>query len=115
MEQRRTMLAIILCFGILLAWQKFVVEPHVAQQQQQASEQPPSAANPAAPSTSAVTGATPAVPPTTPKRPSQSLPLETSIGQALVGDGGRFFTDWTLKGYQKGLSVNTEWPSIWIR
>src|SRR5436305_1804287 len=106
---RRTLLAIALCFGVFVAWQKFYIEPHtlntsvtqnsgaqaLQQQAPSTSEATPSTApqNIIAPSTQ--TPGTPA------RHAPQSKILHTATGDAVIGDNGRFFTAWTLKNYKK--------------
>ncbi len=101
---RRTVLAVVLCFLILLGWQKFYVEPRmptqatsqVAQIAQQSPEQP---------ATKNAQGATTPAPATpTEKRPSQTLSLQGPNGQITLDDGGSFISDWILKDYKQGMS-----------
>src|SRR5690349_19102346 len=111
---RKTLLAISLCFLIYLGWQKLYLQPY-----QTSTTQTLTVQNPSAPpsenlsqhlnttagdqtklsQSSAVQQKAPSA-----KRPAQRLALQTSLGEAILGDDGRFFADWTLKGYKLGIS-----------
>jgi YidC/Oxa1 family membrane protein insertase len=101
---RRTLLAIALCFGIFALWQKLYLEPRVpapgAQTQvqtQTAQQQAPTAQTfPAA-----------AAPPALRSKEPKSVPVATGIGVAEAGNGTRFFTGWNLKGYRLGTSQDS--------
>jgi YidC/Oxa1 family membrane protein insertase len=110
---RRTVLAISICFVIYLGWQKFYLEPRLPQQQtQQVLSQQPIAGSAPAQNGGAVTSAMQAAdlsssaPPTTP-RSSQTLLLPSGTGDAMVGDSSKFFADWKLKNYRQGLGSET--------
>ncbi len=100
---RRTLLAIGLCFGILFAWQKFYMEPQEAHLRAQAQQQPTSGQTQ---QDEPVTQPQ-ASPPPRPAHPSQSLTLSTSTGPAILGDGNLAITNWTLNSYHVGLSTST--------
>ena len=106
---RRTLLAITLCFLIYMGWQKYYLEPrlpttNVSQITNQKPEQQPiTTTQNAAPEEEASAPA----PELTHKRPTQTLALETPTGQAAVGDGADIFADWSLKNYHEGVSNST--------
>jgi YidC/Oxa1 family membrane protein insertase len=103
---RRTTLAIVLCFAIYMGWQKLYLEPRIphppAQTQTTTSPavQPTQdlSANTQAVSQDSVTTITPT------KKPSQSLTLQTGTGDSEIGDGSHLFKDWRLKSYRVGLA-----------
>jgi YidC/Oxa1 family membrane protein insertase len=123
---RRTVLAITLCFFIYLGWQKFYLEPRMphgeqtsAQTQQtlqssQSSGQT-SVQNSGAALQSQGSSATNSSAPAsdTAHHPSQTLQLATGTGEAIVGDSSQLFLDWKLKNYHQGLSNET--PAIDLR
>jgi len=113
---RRTLLAIILCFGIFLAWQKLYIEPHMPKQVAQVTEtttetQTQSPTNKAAPSAATTTSqATAQIPSSSTqkaKRPAQTETIVTGTGEAVLGDSGKIVHAWNLKDYYQGLSVDT--------
>lgn len=101
---RRTLLAITLCFGIYVAWQKLYLEPRTSQPPaaQQAQRQAPSTQ----PRSEALhQGPAQAVPPAAAeKRPEVTVALPSATGEALVGDSGKFLKGWRLKAYRQKLA-----------
>jgi len=87
-----------------MGWQKLYLEPKMAQQTatsvatQTASPQAPAAPNPTQSNQTQITT------PSTPSRPHESKPVQVGTGTALVGDGNRIFTGWSLKSYKLGIS-----------
>jgi YidC/Oxa1 family membrane protein insertase len=120
---RRTLLAIILCFVIYMGWQKFYLEPRMPHQTISQSTGASVGSATSSTSTTSNTAGTPAsspnlggansnqasiaTPATQTKTPSQTLTLESGTGQAVIGDGADIFKDWRLKGYHLGLSQET--------
>jgi YidC/Oxa1 family membrane protein insertase len=101
---RRTLLAITLCFLIFLGWQKFYLEPrHQAAQQQQALTAPPAQA-PQSAQPPATDAASAQAAPSAPAAATRTERLATGTGDALIGDGARFFAGWTLKSYKLGIA-----------
>ena len=100
---RKTLLAISLCFLIYAGWQKYYIEPRMPQAMQQVY--PPTQMTGMQPSQqlypaqSGVISSSNSAP-----RPSQTRSLETKIGQAVIGDGWDMFVGWTLKSYKTALS-----------
>jgi len=104
---RRTVLAIVLCFLIYMGWQKFYVEPHVATQTTTA---PATTQTSGAPTTggSTVGAGKPAAPSeAVPTVAAQTLALATSTGDAVIGNGAQFLETWNLKGYTLGMGKET--------
>ncbi len=121
---KRTGLAIALCFLIYLGWQKLYLEPRIphttetsAQQAPGTPEQVASApqtppANTAPPTLSKTTTQIAAAAPTV-TRAEQTLPLKTSLADVTIGNGSLFFQDWQLRDYHQGISTDT--PEINLR
>jgi YidC/Oxa1 family membrane protein insertase len=117
MIDRRTLLAISLCFGIFLGWQKLYIEPQLAAKQaaQQALAAQATVASTAstAASTAASSAATAAEASGKAQevalahKPAETLPVSSGIADAKVGDAGEFLVDWTSRAYHQGLSVDT--------
>lgn len=107
---RRTLLAITLCFFIFYAWQKFYIEPRVAptlapQGQDTPGAVPQVSTNPAPQGSASSLGS--------PKTPSSSTPQKTSseerhlptgTGEAILSNGNKLITGWSLKSYRLGLA-----------
>lgn len=98
---RRTLLAIGLCFLIFMGWQKFYIEPRL-----------PKATTAVATNTtntapSAMTAASDsAAQPVKPQPPTEvkSYTLLTGTGSAFAGNGGKFFTGWQLSQFRQSLA-----------
>lgn len=106
---RRTWLAVVLCFVIAFAWQKFYIEPRMPAQysapagntaapQVQSAAPPQQQIQPQSPTAKAVT------PPSRSKVEAQTRAIKTETGDAVVSSGRKFFTGWNLKSYRLGLS-----------
>jgi YidC/Oxa1 family membrane protein insertase len=113
---RRTTLAIILCFVIYMGWQKFYLEPRMPHQTASQSVGQSTNTGSATSNTTATTSSSGdtnsnqssiATPVTQAKMPSQTLTLSTGTGQVVVGDGAEIFKDWRLKDYRLGLAQDT--------
>ena len=85
---RKTLLAIVLCFGIYLSWQKLYVEPRLPA---------PEILTPASPPTTPVASQIQA---TTHATATAYLPISIGSGEAVVTNGSYFFQRWTLKNYK---------------
>jgi len=78
---RKTLIAVALCFLIFVTWDRLVLQPRLSQ---------------VTPPTTQVQSA-PITPPEEPK--ANSLAVRTALGEAFLGDRGAFFTDFRLKDY----------------
>lgn len=117
---RRTLLAISLCFGIFVAWQKLYIEPRFAHPT--AATQTVSGAAPVGtPASSAVSdpsvsgmgsksSATASSPASMPA--PQVEPVQLGSATVQVSNGSRVFTGWDLKTYRLGLAKETEAVSM---
>lgn len=99
---RKSLLAMALCFLIFMGWQKLYIEPRMPKPtegvvQSQALLPPGTkpVANDAPPAT---TTGTPAA------HPAETRVLPAEIGEAIIGDGNRAFVDWRLKSYKLDLA-----------
>lgn len=113
---RRSLLAISICFLIFVAWQKYYIEPRMPKPQAKqavqtapstgaTSQAPPAGSSASNPSLSAASPQDTATQ-VAPKNESVS----TQIGDAVVGNGNRFFTGWNLKSYK--LKVSPEAAAV---
>jgi len=95
---RKTILAMVLSFGVLLGWQKFYVEPRMqaAQTAQQASQ-----AVQAGPNTQGMSSVAPEQ--TIAPGPVQTLALSTATGTVKVSDRGQIFAAWDLNDYRESM------------
>lgn len=102
---RRTTLAIVLCFLIYMGWQKFYLEPRMPHQPTQTAQ----TAETTGTQTQAVTspGTPNTVAKAAPSRPSETVTLPTGTGDAVLNDSSGFFSGWKLKSYRLGLSSDT--------
>jgi YidC/Oxa1 family membrane protein insertase len=112
MIDRRTLLAITLCFGIFLAWQKLYIEPQMAAKQAVTQQAQTQSTTQTAQATAIAAGSgsdtkTLAAAPVSKLKPAQTLPLSSGIADAKIGDGGEFIADWTSRNYHQGLSTDT--------
>lgn len=111
---RRTLLAMLLCMGIFLGWQKFYIEPRMPKAGPVAEA--PATTAPGATTAVTQTGAAVGTPPTamisgsaTPGAPAaatilpESKLVQLASGTALVGNGSKIFTGWDLKSYKLGI------------
>ncbi len=108
---RKTLIAIILCMGIFLGWQKYYIEPRLPKTSETPSQTQTTAAAPAANSagvpTTIGTGATtasmqPAA--TQPARPAKTETIAAPTGDAILGDGAYLLKSWKLKEYREALA-----------
>ncbi|MBC7693002.1 MAG: membrane protein insertase YidC [Methylotenera sp.] len=121
---RRTLLAVALCFLIFMGWQKYYIEPRmphataVTQTAPQTGEaptatqavtagRPDTAQNAANISNPATLSTAPAVKSGTPAAPFESRSIKVSTGTALIGNGPKIFTGWDLTSYRLGLAPET--------
>jgi YidC/Oxa1 family membrane protein insertase len=111
---RRTLVAITLCFLIFLGWQKFYIEPRLPKA---APQQEVAVTADAKPAESVAGAATPKKPgkPTAPgKTDIAPETREVQLGAATVqvSNGSRIFTGWDLKTYRLGIAKETEAVSM---
>ncbi len=101
---RRTLLAIVLCFLIFLGWQKFYIEPNMPKQAPRPTAESVSPASPPqAQQTPPAQLAQPIKPPANqPAADAKSVGVSTGV--AKVGNGEKFFTGWDLRAYKLGIS-----------
>jgi YidC/Oxa1 family membrane protein insertase len=104
---RKTLLAMILCFLIFMGWQKFYIEPRMPKPNQAVLENS-SERNAGVP---AKTGAekaetVSAAPAKSPKQdaPLISKPVNVGTGVASVSNANGIFSDWSLKSYRLGIA-----------
>ena len=103
---RRTLLAVALCFFIFMGWQKLYVEPRL-----------PKTATTAAPTSSSELSSPAAMTPASAisggstHAPSLRAPvfqkLSSETGVVTLGDGNAVFSGWDLNNYRVGLSQTT--------
>lgn len=120
---RRTLLAMTLCFLIFLGWQKLFPQYYPNQathssaqslqvaQSQSTPSQASTQTNNTQSSQTASSGSTGAAQTiqkisgqSSQATAPQSIQVATSIGEASIGDAQSFFTGWRLKGYKQGIS-----------
>ncbi len=103
---RRTLLAITLCFLIYVGWQKYYLEPRLHTQTQEQGAETSSRSGEIARS-KATSETTLRLPPQSTahhSHPSKKITLSTETGESLINEEGPFFSNWTLKGYKLGIS-----------
>lgn len=115
---RRTLIAILLCFSIFMGWQKLYIEPrlatHVAPSSSGTVTQQSAPPTQEVPSAHA-TDATPFNLTTSSTRPPQVVTLKSQTGNITLTDTGRLIQDWTLNQYHEGLSDETPAISLpWV-
>lgn len=110
---RRTLLAITLCFLIFLGWQKFYLEPRMPQKPSPSAtavtttaQTQPTATETQKSSSSTLTAQQPKK--QTRQEPLRSEELAMGTGIAKIGNGARVFTGWDLKAYRRGVSEEAE-------
>lgn len=102
---RRTLLAIALCFLIFMGWQKLYLEPRMPRAPQAPTTATQTQGRPSSPSgTSQKQGQSITAPTAVAQKPLESKPVATAIGTAQVGNGSKFFTGWDLKTYRLGIA-----------
>jgi len=106
---RRTLLAITLCFLIFVGWQKFYLEPSrptsaliVQTAQTGASTSAPTATDASTAGTSASAAA---VTTASERKAEERKTLKVGTGTLQVSNGERFFSGWELKNYKLGLDA----------
>jgi YidC/Oxa1 family membrane protein insertase len=102
---RRTLIAMVLCFLIFLGWQKLYIEPHMPHTLAVSQAIAPVLA----PNTTAIAPSAPIgniTQPTT-AHPTETRVIPGDVGNAILGDGNRAFVDWSLKSYKLGLTPET--------
>ena len=108
MMDRKTLLALILCLIIPIAWQKFVLQDYPQQTPvtqtapQTQLQQPETVSQGTSPSLNQQPK--PSVPVKTSSRPAKTVTLKTGTGDATIGDGQHFFVGWNLKSYKLGIA-----------
>jgi YidC/Oxa1 family membrane protein insertase len=102
---RKTLLAMLLCLGVFMGWQKLYIEPRMPKNPVpgQAVEATEAAK---APLTPAPEGARAEAPVAKATHPAQTRVVSTELGDALLGDGATVFKDWNLKSYKLGISAD---------
>ncbi|MBI2712519.1 MAG: membrane protein insertase YidC [Bdellovibrio sp.] len=104
---RKTILAVILCLGIYVGWQKLYLEPKYTKDAIQAVQPLGGSAAPQGTNGDSV-GTAPKAPVSAPSSPvkklaSQAFPLETSNGFSAFGNGSHALLAWDLKEYKLGI------------
>jgi YidC/Oxa1 family membrane protein insertase len=103
---RRTLVAIALCFLIFLGWQKLYLEKHAPPATAPSSPAPSTNLAPNAPQTT--TKQTPAViKETKTEAPIQTMTASVSTGVSVLGNGNRFFEGWDVKAYRSSTLPET--------
>jgi YidC/Oxa1 family membrane protein insertase len=102
---RRTLLAIGLCFLIFVGWQKYYIEPRLPKPKAAPIVEATSRATDTNAAETKLSGAKTSVSaqkraPIEPK----SIPITTSTGTAILGNGGKLFTNWQLSRYRTSLA-----------
>lgn len=112
---RNTIVAMVLCLGIFLGWQKFVIEPRMGTQNPAAVQQAPAHTSGSQETTSAqptsVVNPTVASHPQTDAKPSRSVQtttLDSGTGSVTLSDTGAMIQTWKLKDYRLGLDSSSE-------
>lgn len=104
---RRTLIAISICFLIFIGWQKFYIEPRMPKPSATTAQ------TTGAPTAAAVSTGTAAVPTNAPVTTElKTLPLKTGLGMASIGNGRKFITDWTLDRYKLTLEKDAKQISL---
>jgi YidC/Oxa1 family membrane protein insertase len=107
---RRTLLAIGLSLLFFIGWQKFYIEPRVPKPKPGAAQISATGAAPGA-TTTAPNGT--AVPVAAKPIDVKSYEVPVATGTAMIGDAGKFFTDWRLNQYR--LSMDNSAPAVDLR
>jgi YidC/Oxa1 family membrane protein insertase len=111
---RRTLLAVTLCFLIFMGWQKFYIEPRMPAPNAVVDiRQDAPVANSPAPAQAPLNNVTRAeqtsdsAKASTAVAPFETRSLKVSTGTAMLGNGPKIFTGWDLNSYHLGLSTET--------
>jgi YidC/Oxa1 family membrane protein insertase len=108
MIDRRTLLAITLCFGIFLAWQKLYIEPQMAAKQAAQQSQQQLAPQQQSPTTNTTASGANTSPTAASRRPVKTAPIGSGVADATIGDAGEFIVGWTSKSYHQALTADAE-------
>lgn len=107
---KRSFLAIALCFLIFLGYQKLYLEPRMPKTPEQSSTESP----PAVQSQSVVQESkkeiTPSSRPTQTRETMEKVTLHNR--EIVVGSGRQFFKDWSLLEYKRGSSLSIDLSSV---
>ena len=107
---RKTLLAITLCFLIYLGWQKVYLEPRYHMESSVAPTQKAlesKETQPLFPPQSGPAHSETAVSPHEKVQPiSQKVTLSTGTGDATLTNSGSFLSGWTLKNYKQGIAAS---------
>lgn len=115
---RRTLLAITLCFFIFVGWQKYYIEPQqaqVAQQQQAAAKAAAGSASTSASTTAGQTlsSAKENTPPAKQVlRPESTVELPLTTGTVTLSDLNRLLKEWSLSNYRVSLDRDSKPVSL---
>ena len=110
---RRTLLAVTLCFLIFMGWQKFYIEPHMVAQNAAAVSSTGTVGSGStsaqAPPVSTNAPVANSAPTSNQNTSSTNIPFETrqlNLGTsvATVGNGAKLFTGWELKSYRLDIA-----------
>ena len=107
--ERRTLIAITLCIGVIMAWQKYYIEPHIAQvptQNAAAVVSRPSVESPVQ-SAGASLGKVAAPIKSTPENSQEKPEFKTNsllASTITFSNGHSLISDWKLKNYRKAIS-----------
>jgi len=106
---KRTLLAVVICMGIFLGWQKYYIEPRMPKPAPHASSTQSTATGnvtSAAPGTA--TSLSPATTPATqPDRPLQTETIALAQGTATISNSKHFFADWNLTKYHHPTALDS--------
>ena len=105
---RRTLLAITLCFLIFVGWQKFYIEPHQLAVQQAATQASGGGTHSASPGSGITSSSEKAVSaaPKQQARPETTITLPVATGSVVVSDKSKLIKSWTLNTYRQSMEAN---------
>ncbi len=104
---RKTGLAIALCFLIFVGWQKFYMEPRTVKPSattEQTSSVATTATNTATATAPEKVGSNLIKPSTGERKAEERKAIQLATSTAQVSNGNRFFSDWTLRSYKLGIA-----------
>lgn len=105
---RRTLLAIVLCFLIFLGWQKLVIEPSTPKSQTTAAHATRAETSGSVKSPQDTKSTIRQEPVKQASRPHETKSISTSTGTATIGDSAKFITGWDLKSYRLGMGQDAK-------